>query len=204
MKKNMYIIGITGGTGAGKTSAMQALQSLGALALDCDEIYHGLLLSSDEMKAKLEERFDNVSTDGEIDRQKLSEIVWNDPTALHELNTITHGFVNDEIDRRIAAFKMQGGTVAAVDAIALIESGQSANCDVIVGVTAPPEERLSRIMQRDNLKREHAQMRLKAQQSESYYKENCDYILENVYDTKALFEEKCVEFFNELIRRNCT
>jgi dephospho-CoA kinase len=181
---------------------MQALQTLGALMLDCDEIYHGLLLSSNEMRAKLKERFENVSTDGKIDRQKLSEIVWNDPAALHELSAITHGFVADEIDRKIADFKAQGGMIAAIDAIALIESGQSEKCDVVIGIIAPQEKRILRIMDRDNITRDHALLRINAQQTESFYHENCDYVLDNTFDTQDEFVEKCVEFFKGCIPRD--
>ena len=198
----VYTIGITGGTGAGKSLAVKALEKLGALALDCDEIYHELLLSSLEMRAEIEATYDNVTTENVVDRKKLGEIVWNDPLSLQKLNHITHGFVNSEMERRIRAFKNQGGKVAAIDAIALIESGQSDRCDVVVGVTAPEEKRLSRIMNRDNLTREHAQMRISAQQPESYYIKNCDHILENTFDTQAGFEEKCTEFFKNLIRDN--
>jgi len=198
----MLIIGITGGTGSGKTIAVHALQTLGALALDCDEIYHELLLSSVDMKAEIEAHFENVSTDGAIDRQKLGEIVWNDPASLQELNIITHKYVNSEIERRINTFIARDGKIAAVDAIALIESGQSSKCDIVVGVIAPPEKRLTRIMKRDKLTKEYAQMRINAQQPDSYYTKNCDYILENTYDTQTEFEDKCLEFFNEMIRRN--
>jgi len=198
----MFIIGITGGTGAGKTTAVQALETLGALALDCDEIYHEMLLSNNEMSTEIEARFKGVSADGKIDRHKLSEIVWGDPASLRDLNMITHRVVDCEVKRRISDFKAQGGKLAAIDAIALIESGQGKRCNITVGVTAPMEERVSRIMKRDNLTREHAQMRINAQQTENYYRENCDHILENIYDTQIDFKEKCIEFFGEVIRRN--
>jgi len=196
----MFIIGITGGTGAGKTTVVQTLQSFGALALDCDKIYHDLLLSSTEMKAEIEARFSDVSRDGIIDRKKLGEAVWKDPAALGDLSAITHRFVDSELELRIISFKAQGGELVAIDAIALIESRQSEKCDVVIGVIAPQDKRLSRIMERDNLTEEKALMRINAQQKESFYRENCDYILENIYDTEAEFNEKCKDFFIELLK----
>ena len=195
----MYIIGITGGTGAGKTSAMNALQSFGAILLDCDEIYHEMLLSNADMKSEIEARFENVTTGGEIDRSKLGNIVWNDPSALQDLNTITHRHINSEIEWRVISYKEQGGNLAAVDAIALIESGQSHKCDVVIGITAPLGKRISRIMERDGLSEEQALIRINAQKPESFYKENCDHILENTYDSQDEFESKCKEFFSALL-----
>jgi len=196
----MFIIGITGGTGAGKTTVVRALESFGALPLDCDAIYHELLLVNVEMRTEIEARFSGVSTNGLIDRKKLGEAVWSDPTALRDLGAITHKFVSSELDRRIHSFKSQGGVLVALDAIALIESRQSEKCDIVVGVIAPQDKRLSRIMARDNLTEEHALMRINAQHNESFYRENCNYILENVYDTEAEFAIKCKEFFKELLK----
>ena len=197
----MYIIGITGGSGAGKSIAMQALKTLGALTLDCDAIYHELLIDSTQMKTAIRTRFNDVLTDGVIDRKKLGEIVWSEPESLHDLNAITHSFINDEVDKRIDVFKTQGGKIAAIEAIALIESGKSSKCDVVVGITAPVEKRLSRIIKRDNITIEYAKKRINAQQQDSYYIDNCDYILGNIYDTHPEFENKCIEFFEELMRR---
>jgi len=195
----MYIIGITGGTGSGKTSAVEALKKLGAEALDCDEIYHGLLISCDDLKAEIIGQFGDVSTDGEVDRRKLSEIVWNDPAALRELNRITFKYMDAEVDSLICELKQQEQKVVAIDAIALIESGQSLKCDVVVGVVASQEKRIKRIMSRDNLTIERAQSRINAQQPESFYRSNCDYIIENTYISQDEFDKKCIDFFGDLL-----
>ena len=196
----MYIIGITGGTGAGKTSALRAIGSLGAFVLDCDELYHELLCNNSELKSELASRFTGVLHDGVIDRETLGGIVFSNPDALLDLNAITHKYITDEIDRQLADWAMRGGTVAAIDAIGLIESGRAEKCDVVIGVTAPVEMRISRIMKRDGLTREQAQKRIGAQKPDSYFKEHCDHILEGNCDISEEFEEKCREFFKQIIR----
>jgi len=198
----MYIVGITGGSGAGKASAAKVLLTFGAETLDCDSIYHDLLSNNAEMTAEIEAHFNNISTDGKIDRHKLGELVLNNPESLQKLNSITHKYVNDEIEKSIAAYRSKGVKIAVIDAIALIESGQGKKCDLIIGILAPYKKRVSRIKKRDNLTQEYAQMRINAQQPESFYRDNCDYILENIYDTQAKFEEKCIEFFRYILKEN--
>jgi len=195
----MYIIGITGGTGAGKTSVLKALQELGAHALDCDAVYHELLLSNADMKADIAAQFPDVFINGEISRKKLGEIVWSNPDSLQKLNDITHKFMDREIDNRIDSLKAQGADIIAIDAIALIESGQDKKCDFVVGIVAPQKKRLARIMHRDNITEEQALKRICAQQPESFYRENCEFIIENTYETEAEFIRKCTEFLRSIL-----
>ena len=195
----MFSIGITGGSGAGKTSALRSLKALGALVLDCDAIYHDILNNNADMKAELESRFQGVSQNGAIDRKRLGNIVFSDPSALADLNTITHKYIGKEIAQRIKKWERQGGEVVAIDAIALIESGRSKTSDVVVGVIAPRETRISRIMSRDGITREQAEMRINAQKPDSFYIENCDYILKAEYATPGEFEKECRRFFSELL-----
>jgi len=195
----MFIIGITGGTGSGKTSALRALHKLGALTLDSDEIYHELLADNDELKSTLEARFNGVLHNGSINRRKLAEIVFREPSALLDLNKITHNFVSEEIERRITQWKAEGGTITAIDAIALIESGRAGKCDITIGVIAPAEIRISRIMKRDGITREQAEMRVNAQKPDSFYIENCDHILQGEFESPIEFEKECTGFFAKII-----
>lgn len=195
----MIIIGITGGSGGGKTSALRALESLGALVIDCDALYHELLINNIEMIREISEQFDGVVTNGALDRKALGRIVFNNSTALGELNNITHKFVSAEVDHRLQEWKDSGGKLAAVDAIALIESGRGTKCDILVGVTAPFETRLKRIMERDGLSEEYARMRINAQKPDSFFYEHCDYVLVSDCDTVEQFEKKCVDFFTRIM-----
>ncbi len=194
--EEMLIVGITGGTGCGKTTGLDVLKEQGALVIDCDAVYHRLLLNSREMLNEIESRFPEAFKDGVFDRKALGAIVFSDEEALRELNVITHRYVTLEVKKLLRAHAMSGGSTAVIDAIELISSGISEVCSFTVGVTASEETRVSRIMARDNISREYAQMRVKAQKPMSYFEENCDYTIQNdsskedfIYNFKKLIEE---------------
>ena len=191
----MVILGITGGSGTGKSTLAKTLKVFGMETLDCDKIYHEMLLDCSEMIEEIGTRFNNVSVNGVIDRQRLGGIVWRDPNALNDLNNITHKHVNIEIDKRINELSEQGNDFISIDAIALIESGQSKKCDFIIGVIASVEKRIARIIERDKLTRKHAKMRVYAQKPDSFYRLNCNCIIENNFKTLEEFEREGYDFF---------
>lgn len=179
LKNRLTIIGITGGTGCGKTTLLNAVRAQGALTLDCDEIYHRLLRESAALRSAIENRFGAVFSDGQLDRKKLGGIVFHDASALEDLNGITHTFITAEIDRLLEEHALRGGTLAAIDAIALFESGLADRCTKTIGVTAPREARIERIMARDSISREYAAARIDAQPTDDYYEKNCSLTLRN-------------------------
>ena len=187
------ILGITGGTGCGKTTLLNVLRDLGGLVLDCDAIYHELLQTDRDLLAAIEARFPGTVENGVLQRKKLGNVVFSDEKALLDLNRITHGAVKAEVLRRLA----EKPSLAAIDAIGLIEGGLAELCDLTVAVTAPREARIRRLMARDGISAEYAEKRIDAQKDPSWYRENCDYILENT-GTEQEFISKCLVFF-----RNC-
>ena len=187
------ILGITGGTGCGKTTLLNVLRELGGLVLDCDAIYHELLQTDRDLLAAIEARFPGTVENGVLQRKKLGNVVFSDEKALLDLNRITHGAVKAEVLRRLA----EKPSLAAIDAIGLIEGGLAELCDLTVAVTAPREARIRRLMARDGISAEYAEKRIDAQKDPSWYRENCDYILENT-GTEQEFISKCLVFF-----RNC-
>ncbi|MGI5970345.1 MAG: dephospho-CoA kinase [Oscillospiraceae bacterium] len=195
----MKIIGITGGTGAGKTTALRFLADMGAFIIDCDALYHQLLINDSSLKAELENRFPGILENGRIDTKMLGGRVFGDPEALADLNDITHKYVIDEVGRRIREQKSLGRAIVAIDAVALIESGLGDMCNRIVGVIAPSERRLSRIMARDSISEEYALSRIQSQKQDEFYINNCDMILENDYDDIKSFYGLCEEFLTQLL-----
>ena len=185
------ILGITGGTGCGKTTLLNVLRELGGLVLDCDAIYHELLQTDRDLLAAIEARFPGTVENGVLQRKKLGNVVFSDEKVLLDLNRITHGAVKAEVLRRLA----EKPSLAAIDAIGLIEGGLAELCDLTVAVTAPREARIRRLMARDGISAEYAEKRIDAQKDPSWYRENCDYILENS-GTEQEFISKCLVFFH--------
>lgn len=197
---NMKIIGITGGTGCGKTTALETLKDFGALVIDCDALYHELLESSAELINEIDKYFPGAVTDGVLDRKALGAVVFTDEEALRDLNIITHKYIHLELRRRLREWAMQGGTLAAVDAIELFSSGIAKRCCATVGVIADREVRLRRIQQRDGISLEYAMMRVNAQRPNEYFEEHCDYILQN-NGTREEFSDCCLNLFLEVLNK---
>ncbi len=195
----MKIIGITGGTGAGKTTALTALEELGAAVIDCDSVYHKLLADSVELIAAIGRRFPGTVEDGRLDRKKLGAIVFASPDELLALNAITDPFVTSRVSEILDEQERGGKKVAAIDAIGLFESGINAICNLTIAVTAPEEKRLSRIVAREGISREYARQRIGAQRPDEYYNEKCDYVLVNDFESEGEFRDYCKEFFRKLL-----
>lgn len=183
------IIGITGGTGCGKTTLLDVIREQGGLVLDCDAIYHELLRTDKDLLAAIEARFPGTVENGQLQRKKLGAIVFNDKAALEDLSHITGGAIGRELNRQLST----NPALAAIDAIRLFEGGLHKRCDLTVAVTAPEEVRVQRLMARDNITEEYARNRIAAQPSEEEFARRCDYTLRND-STKEAFREKCLAF----------
>ena len=187
------VIGITGGTGCGKTTLLQEIEQCGGLVLDCDAIYHRLLSTDAGLLRSIGERFPGTVEDGILQRKKLGNIVFSDENALLELNRITHSAVKAEVLRLLEAKP----SLAAIDAIALFEGGLGELCHITVAVTAPEAERIRRLTARDGITAEYAKNRIAAQHKEDWFRERCDYILENNGSQEA-FQGKCLAFLRHI------
>ena len=177
----MIVIGITGPTGAGKTTVLRVLEELGGVVADCDAVYHELLRTSNQLQNELKTRFggDIFDENGDLRRKELGAIVFKDENALAALNAITHRHIIAELDRLIAWAEAQGCPAMALDAVALLESGLGERCRVTVAVTAPEEVRVRRIMAREGIGEGYARARIAAQKPAAWFEERCDYVLRN-------------------------
>lgn len=187
------IIGITGGTGSGKTTFLNVIREQGGIVLDCDAIYHNLLATDKKLLFAIENRFPGTVTDGVLDRKALGNLVFSDEAALLDLNRITHTAVKDKVLLELESHPK----LAAIDAIGLFEGGLAELCDVTVAITAPEELRIERLIARDGISREYAAKRIRAQKGREEFIKLCRYHLEND-GTEEAFREKCLAFLKRL------
>ena len=182
----------------GKTTALNELERRGALLIDCDAVYHRMLETDRPMLDEIEKYFPGAVIDGKLDRKALGAVVFTDEEALRDLNIITHRHINLEIRRILREHAMNGGTLAAIDAIELFSSGLAKRCTATIGVIADREVRIDRIMRRDGISREYAMMRVNAQRPNEYFIQKCSHVLEN-NGSQEEFIEKCRKTFEEVL-----
>ena len=175
----MKIIGLTGLTGAGKSTVAQKLMAYGCYHIDADKVAREVINNNENVKNKLKERFgdDVINDDGTTNRPLLATRAFADEQSTNDLNNITHPAVTEEIQSIIKDMEEVGYRGIIIDAIALFESGEDALCDFTVAVVAPKEIRLERIMKRDDITEEKALERINAQKDESFFTSRADFVL---------------------------
>ena len=208
MSAGMTVIGLTGPSGAGKSTVLRVFASLGAVTVDADAIYHELLSRDAELQAAIRSRFPQAFAaqedgsgppdGGTLDRKALGNLVYGDPASLRALEEITHPAVIAETVRILENARAGGAPAAAIDAIALLQSGMASVCDVTVAVLAAPDARLARIMARDGISRSYALRRMDAQPDDTYYAQRCDHILYNTEQPGAL-ARRAAALYGELV-----
>ena len=196
----MKILGITGPTGAGKTTALQELEQMGARLIDADAVYHQMLKEDVQLRRELEEKFGCMTDEnGDFDRKKLGNIVFQDPKALETLNKIAHRHIVNKIKEILKQAEEEGIHLAAVDAIALFESGLDRLCHDTIAIIAPTRVRIQRIMDREGISEEYARMRVEAQQKDDFFTARCGHTLYNDCGSREEFAEKAKELFVVLV-----
>lgn len=175
MTQNKRIIGITGGTGCGKSYISGLLRGAGIPVIDCDAVAREVMLPGKPALSEAAEFFGGeILENGALNRKKLAEIVFSDEKKLKKLNEITHKYILADIYNKI---EREQSDLVCVDGAVLIESGMK--CDKLVGILADRALRKARIMKRDSLTEDEAERRISAQKPDSFYTENCDFVFYN-------------------------
>lgn len=174
--RNSVIIGLTGPTGAGKSTVAGILGELGCAVIDCDKTARQVLDECVLCLRELQQEFggDIVRETGLIDRALLARRAFSSHEKTQRLNEITHPWILRRVGEEIDARRAAGSEFIIVDAPLLFESGADAQCDKILAVVTPLPVRLDRIIRRDGIDRETALSRIRAQQADEYYTSRSD------------------------------
>ncbi len=189
--KRCRIIGLTGQSGAGKSSVANLLKQSGIAVIDADEIVGSLYLPNSACLSAVSAVFgvDIVYNDGTLNRKLLAKRAFSSRESTAKLNKIVHPFVIYELLKIIRAEREQGAEVVVYDAPQLFESMSDLICDMIISVVAEKALRLERICNRDGIDRSTALERMSVQLDEKYFRANSDFVIENNGNTEMLAKQ---------------
>lgn len=193
----MKVYGITGGAGTGKSEVIKMLQeNFGGCVIMSDEVARELMQKGNISYQLIVEYFgrDILRDDGEIDRKKLADYVFNNKEALEKLNSMTHPYVKDEIRKLIAEAEASGECrFVALESAILLECGYEDICDEFWYVYTKPEIRRQRMKETRNYSDEKVDSVMRNQQPDEVFFEQCSFVIKNnttLSDVYAQLKEK--------------
>ena len=177
----MKVYGLTGKTGAGKSTVAEKLEKMGFCVIDGDKIARSITEKGKPAISMLANEFgcDIIEDDGSLNRKLLASRAFKDRESTAKLNAITHPKIKAEFEKELRKAEAEGFSFAVIDAAALLESSCKDLCEKIIVVTAPEEIRLSRVLLRDGITKEQALIRINAQFPDEYYNEKADILIRN-------------------------
>lgn len=177
----MFVLGLTGGSGAGKGYVSALFDEYGISSLDTDTVSREVTVRGSECLLELCSFFGEkiLNEDGTLDRAALAKIAFSDSEKLAKLNEITHKYILASVRRWLAEREKAGAFAAIVDAPQLFESGFDRCCDYIIAVTAPRKKRLERIIKRDGITEEAALRRMANQHDDLFFRAHSDFVIIN-------------------------
>ena len=195
-----FVIGLTGGSGSGKSEVAKILSGLGAIHINADKVAREV---SDEPAtlSALREAFGDVVLDenGKYARKRLAQIAFNDREFLEKLSHITHRFIVERITEQIETIKRTTtGRLVVLDAPIPVERGFRDVSDEIWVVTADRDIRIQRIIDRDGISKQEAESRINSQMSDEEYQSLADRLIVNNGDWDML-KQNILEGFYEIV-----
>ena len=187
------IIGMTGGSGTGKTKASEFFDKKGYIVIDCDKLSRKVCEKGTPCLAELKDFFGEkiIAPDGTLMRRELGRIVFNDKSSLDRLNEITHKYITQELE---CIIKANGGRDILIDAPLLFEAGLEKICDKTLCILADRDVRIRRIMKRDSISCDDAKDRISSQKDDEYYISRCDCAVYN-NESEHMLINKLTEIF---------
>lgn len=175
------VIGLTGQSGAGKTTVSRVFSQNGFAVIDADIISREVTQKGQPCLTELSEAFgsDIINSDGTLNRKRLGSIVFSDREKLRQLNGIIYPYIIYRIISRIDKLSEEGRELILLDAPTLFEANADDLCDLIISVTADESIRMSRIIARDNITTEAAKKRFESQYSEHFFVNHSDFVIIN-------------------------
>lgn len=179
--KDEFVIGLTGQTGAGKSTVSTVLVKYGCAVVDCDKVTRDPNLYRDGCLIELQKAFgrDIMKPDGTLDRRLLANRAFANAEATATLNRITHPVIMDRLRGEIERHRQNGAKVIVLDAPTLFEAGADVLCRRVISVLADRDVRLERIIKRDGITKEEAERRMSAQKNDAFYAERSDFVFDN-------------------------
>jgi dephospho-CoA kinase len=180
-KNRAFIIGLTGQSGAGKTTVCGIFREMGFAVIIADELSREVTKAGSPCLSELAEVFGNeiIRENGELDRRRLAEMTFGDKNQLKRLGVIIFPYINEVFLREINRLSAAGENYIIYDAPTLFESRADGLCDIIISVTASEAHRTERVKRRDNITDSEIKKRFESQHSESYFIKKADFYIKN-------------------------
>jgi len=191
----MYLVGLTGGIGSGKSTVAKRLAASGVAVVDADQVAREVVAPGEPALVEIAERFGGhlVGADGRLDRAGLAAVVFVDDDARRDLDRIMHPRIAARIAERVAALETgwdrPGPPLAVVDHPLLVETGQARRFDAVVVVLAPEEQRIRRLVDQRGLDEGDARARLAVQCSDEDRRAAATHVVVNDADLPALLAQ---------------
>lgn len=196
--KDYRLIGLTGPTGSGKSEVGRIFAAHGFAVVDADKLAHEALTDPQCINDLCSAFSDKIlNPDGSVNRRKTASIAFSTEENKNKLNSITHPIIKRLALRKFGELSEDGFKDIIFDAPTLFESGCDSLCDAIISVIAPRDTRISRIIARDGITEQQAQLRINAQHSDDFYTDRSDYTILNDNDKNTL-RERTMSVIREL------
>ena len=184
----MFVIGLTGGIGTGKTCVSSLLKNLGAAIVNADLLGHEVYAPQSEGWHAVVDTFGEqiVADNGEIDRRALGGIVFSDENALLQLNAIMHPRIYTLAEQRLNAIAERGENTAVLEAALLIEAKWTPLVDEVWVTVSPVTDIITRLQERNNMDEDTARSRINSQMPQSERVQHADVVLENAGSLEEL------------------